>query len=178
MCDDLTIIHWPDPRLKKVSEAVSIFDDTLRQLADRMVVLMREAKGVGLAAPQVGRNLRLFVVNATGQPEDTRIYINPVLIDAEGSEEGEEGCLSLPGINVDIVRSKSIRIQARDLTGQPFEQFDTGYLPRIWQHEFDHVNGVLLTDRMGAVAKMKYRKTLRELEAKFVPTPTPAGANR
>jgi peptide deformylase len=139
----------------------------LRELAAKMLVLMREARGVGLAAPQVGHNVRLFVMNHTGEPTDDRVYVNPQLCEAEGSEEGEEGCLSLPGINANVVRDKTIRITATDLEGKPIDEKATGYLARVWQHEFDHLNGTLITDRMGAVAKMAAKKTLRELEDKY-----------
>src|SRR5580765_5413873 len=99
MIDELKIIQWPDPRLKRVSEPIKQITPEIQDLAVRMFVLMREAKGVGLAAPQVGLNLRMFVMNATGQPGDDRVYFNPVLSDPEGEESGEEGCLSLPTIN-------------------------------------------------------------------------------
>ena len=128
---------------------------------------MRQSKGVGLAAPQVGLNLRLFVMNPTPDPANDRVYVNPDLSEAEGSEEGEEGCLSLPGVNANIVRDKTIRIRAIDPDGNEIDQKETGYLARVWQHEFDHLNGTLITDRMGAVAKMGAKKTLRELEDKY-----------
>src|SRR5215468_4923883 len=108
MFEDLKIILWPDPRLRKVSSPVEAFDESLKALTDRMFQLMREHRGVGLAAAQVGINLRLFVMNATGKPEDDAIYVNPVLTEAEGEEEGEEGCLSLPNINVNVWRAKKI----------------------------------------------------------------------
>lgn len=165
--EDLKIIVYPDPRLKKVSADVAAFDENLEALARRMFELMREAKGVGLAAAQVGQNIRLFVMNATGKPEDDMVYVNPVLTEGEGEEEAEEGCLSLPGINVEVFRSKKMRIDAQDLKGQKISQTATGYLARIWQHEFDHLNGIMLTDRMGPVAKLANRRKLKELEAKY-----------
>ena len=167
MYDDLKIIHYPDPRLKKPSTPVKEVTPALRELAAKMLGLMREARGVGLAAPQVGHNVRLFVMNHTGEPKDDRVYVNPELSEAEGSEEGEEGCLSLPEINANIVRDKVIRIRATDLEGKPIDEKASGYLARVWQHEFDHLNGTLITDRMGAVAKMAAKKTLRELEDKY-----------
>jgi peptide deformylase len=165
---ELKIIRWPDPRLKKKSEPVSAFDEDLRKLAARMFELMRECKGVGLAAPQVGVNVRLFVANPTGKPEDDKVYVNPVLSDAEGDEEGEEGCLSLPDITVKVNRPTSkVRMQAHDLNGQPFEQVGSGFITRIWQHENDHLNGILILDRMGAVARLANRKRLKELEEEY-----------
>jgi peptide deformylase len=167
MYDDLIIIFYPDPRLKKVSAPVTAFDETLKQLAARMFELMRAHRGVGLAAPQVSVNLRMFIMNHSGEPEDDRVYVNPILSEPAGEETAEEGCLSLPDIHVDIDRSKTMRIQAQDLDGNPIDQTETGYLARIWQHEFDHLNGTLLTDRMGTVAKMTNRRVLKELEEDY-----------
>jgi peptide deformylase len=167
MYEQLRIIVWPDPRLKKVSEPVKEFTPQLKALAARMFELMRESKGVGLAAPQVGENIRMFVMNATGNPEDDRVYVNPLLTDAEGDDSAEEGCLSLPDIHVQVNRCKLIRMQAQDLDGNKFEELQSGYIPRIWQHEYDHLNGVLIIDRMGLGDKFKYRRALKDLEAAY-----------
>jgi peptide deformylase len=168
MLEDLKIISYPDPRLRRVSVPVKEFRDKLGDLVRRMFELMREAKGVGLAAPQVGYNIRLFIVNHTQKPEDDRVYINPVLFDAEGEETSSEGCLSLPNINVDVTRAKSAKMQAVDVNGKPIEQVETDYVARIWQHELDHLNGILLIDHMGPTAKVENRKILKELEEKYV----------
>lgn len=170
MFEELTVIKYPDPRLRQVGKPVTEFDERLKAFVARMFTLMRQHKGVGLAAPQVGIAHRLFVMNATGKPEDDRVYVNPELFDLTGSEEGEEGCLSLPEINAMIDRAKTLRIVAKDVEGNPIEQAETGYIARIWQHEFDHLNGVLITDRMGDVARMAHRKQLRELEKEFEAT--------
>jgi peptide deformylase len=167
MFEELKIISYPDPRLRKVSADVSIFDERLAALARRMFELMREAKGVGLAAPQVGHNIRLFISNHSGKPEDDRVYVNPVLSDAEGDETSEEGCLSLPKINVEVVRAKTAKMRAKDLAGKDIEQVETGYVARIWQHELDHLNGVLIIDKMGPTAKIENRKILKELDEKW-----------
>jgi len=166
--DALKIIHYPDPRLKKLCEPVTRFDDDLRALAERMLGLMRQAKGVGLAAPQVGRLVRLFVMNPTGEPGDDRVYANPVLTPLGGEVEAEEGCLSLPEVRIDVLRSDRVRLEAHDLDGRPVIIEDEGFVTRVWQHETDHLQGVLLTDRMGFSDKMRHRKRLRDLEAKFV----------
>jgi peptide deformylase len=167
MFEDLKIILYPDPRLKKMSPPVTAFDERLRALAARMLELMREAKGVGLAAPQVGENVRLFVMNATQEPGDDRVYVNPELSDFDGEEELEEGCLSLPGIHVNVTRGRQVRMRALDLEGRPVEEVATGFPARVWQHEFDHLNGTLLTDRMGPVAKMAHRKVLNDLKEQY-----------
>lgn len=167
MYEKLTIVHWPDPRLKKASKPVDKFDDKLHLLAKRMLELMHESKGVGLAAPQVGLNIRLFVMNPTGQEQDDRVYVNPQLTEGEGDEEAEEGCLSLPGIYIPVTRFKTVHLQAQDAEGNPIDQVESGFLARIWQHETDHLNGTLLTDRMGTVAKLTHRKKLRELQDEY-----------
>src|SRR5438045_2950782 len=142
MFEELKILQSPDPRLKRMSEPVTAFDERLRALAARMIELMREAKGVGLAAPQVGENVRMFVMNPTGEPGDNRVYVNPVLSDpAGGEEEAEEGCLSLPGINAQIVRNKTLRMDAQDIEGKALTDTQSGFIARVWQHEFDHLNG-------------------------------------
>ena len=177
MSADVNVIYYPDPRLKKMSKPVEAFDQALADLAARMLELMREHRGVGLAAPQVGRNVRMFVMNATQQPGDDRVYVNPELIDPTGAETSEEGCLSIPGINCDVERSETVILRALDLKGNPVEEHATGYLARIWQHEIDHLNGVLITDRMGPAAKILARRTLKELEDKYAeqhPAPKPS----
>ena len=167
MHDDLKIIHWPDSRLKKPSAAVTAFDDELKSLAERMLILMREAKGVGLAAPQVGINRRLFVMNHSGEPGDDRIYVNPVLTLLDGEEEAEEGCLSLPDVHVNVIRALKVKIDAQTLSGEPVSLERDGFEARVWQHETDHLLGILLTDRMSFTEKMRHRKRLKELEAKL-----------
>ncbi|CAN5495917.1 peptide deformylase [soil metagenome] len=164
MYEDLDIILWPDPRLRKVSKPLETFDDSLAALTVRMFELMREHKGVGLAAPQVGLNIRLFVANATGEPGDDKVYANPQLTDPDGEDEAEEGCLSLPKINGHILRSKVMHIRAQNLNGEWFEEHSDDFPARIWQHEIDHLNGTLLMDRMSPVEKMAAKKQLKELE--------------
>lgn len=174
MYENLKIIHYPDPRLRKVSEPVTTFDADLQALAARMFELMREEQGVGLAAPQVGVNVRLFVMNPTGKPEDDRVVVNPELFDAEGNAVDEEGCLSLPRIRAQIERATRLRLKAQDVTGQPFELELSDFEARVVQHEFDHLNGIMLIDRMGFTAKMGIRRRLKELEAEFAEAnPTP-----
>jgi peptide deformylase len=175
MIEELKIVVYPDPRLRKMSKPVKEFGPELALLAAKMLELMRVSKGVGLAAPQVGKNIRLFVMNATGKPEDDRVIVNPVLSEADGEETGEEGCLSIPDIKAEILRGKSMKLVAQDLAGKPFEETQSGYLARIWQHEIDHLNGTLILDRMGALAKMTHRKKLREMEEEYAKAhPKPA----
>lgn len=168
MYDKLKIIFYPDPRLRMVSETVTTFDANLVKLANRMLELMRQEQGVGLAAPQVGFNLRLFVMNHDGKPESDRVIVNPQLLDAQGNELDEEGCLSLPKIRANVDRATQVTLKAQDLTGKTFTEVGEDFVARVWQHETDHLNGVMLIDRMGFTAKMAARKRLKELEVDYL----------
>jgi peptide deformylase len=181
MSEPLKIIFWPDPRLRRISQPVEAFDRELRDLTAKMFELMRENKGVGLAAPQVGLNIRLFVMNATGESGDDQVFANPTLSLADGEEEDEEGCLSLPDIRIQVLRNMTMRIDAFDVNGTPVSQAASGFVARVWQHEVDHLNGVMLVDRMGPVAKMANRRILKELEDKYDldhPKPAPPPPKR
>ncbi len=162
--ESMRIVNYPDPVLRKPCAPVEKFDDSLRAIAARMIELMRAAKGVGLAAPQVGVPIRLFVMNTTDDPAQDRILVNPVISEHEGSVEADEGCLSIPGISVKIRRAARCRLTAQDVFGQPIS-LEGGDLPaRVWQHETDHLNGVLIIDKMGPTDRIATRKTLRALE--------------
>lgn len=173
MTDQLKIIHYPDPRLRKKAAPITAFTAELAQISEKMIELMHADKGVGLAAPQVGLSISLFVMNPTGQSQDQRIYINPVLTQGEGSELGEEGCLSLPGIRTNVDRFVKMQITAQDLTGQTFTESAEGFVARIWQHEVDHLNGTLILDRMGPGTKLMFRKKIKDLEAAYTPATRP-----
>ena len=131
-----------------------------------MLRLMREARGVGLAAPQVGVLVRMFVMNLTGEPGDEHVYVNPELHDLSGSETAEEGCLSIPGVHVQVRRATRCRLVARDLAGRRVERIGEGLEARVWQHEVDHTQGILILDRMGPSDAIAVRRQLRELEAR------------
>ncbi len=167
MYEDLKIIFYPDPRLRRLAEPVTKFDQDLVDLTSRMFHLMREEQGVGLAAPQVGVNLRLFVMNFDGKPESDRVVVNPHLLDAEGNELDEEGCLSLPKIRANIDRAAKLTLRAQDVTGQAFQETGEDFVARVWQHETDHLNGIMLIDRMGFTAKMSIKKKLKDLEIDY-----------
>ena len=163
----LRILRYPDPRLRQVCTPVAAVDDDLRRLVDRMFDLMLEVHGVGLAAPQVGVTVRLFVACPTGEAADRRVYVNPRITALEGAQEGEEGCLSFPEIYSKIKRADLATIRALDLDGNAFEETGQGLAARIFQHETEHLDGRLLVDRMGVVAKLANRRALKELEEKF-----------
>lgn len=161
----LEILVYPDPRLRKRCAPVEEFNGRLAALAAKMIEMMRAARGVGLAAPQVGVLLRMFVANTTGKPDDDRVFVNPVIVEPEGAKEASEGCLSLPDVEVQVRRALRCRVRAYDLSGRPFECAGEELPARVWQHETDHLDGVLILDRMGPADKIATRKRLRELEA-------------
>jgi len=165
--ESLTLVKYPDPRLRENCSPVTEFDNRLRALAERMFVIMYKGNGVGLAGPQAGVTLRVFVANPTMEPEDERVYVNPELIATSGSVEAEEGCLSLPTLSCRIKRYATATIRARDLEGDTFEQTGEGLLARVFQHEYDHIEGRLIIDRMSAVAKIANRRLLKDLEAAY-----------
>jgi peptide deformylase len=149
----------------------------VRAVAARMFELMREHEGIGLAAPQVGLAWRMFVTivpegddrSASGDPPSALpepvVYINPVLSEPEGRPVSEsEGCLSLPDIRGDVLRPPTITIAATGLDGKEFTRRGTGLLARCWQHEFDHLDGVLILDRMSQMSRLKNRQAVRDLE--------------
>jgi peptide deformylase len=163
----LNLVVYPNPKLKGLAREVVQFDPWLAAVVQRMIDLMIEHKGVGLAAPQVGLSLRIFVTSPTGKREDARAFINPVLTDEHGSEEGEEGCLSLPDIRINVPRFQSLRVQAVNEHGQPFSEILADFAARVLQHENDHLDGILLLDRMSPMARLANRKKIRELEEDY-----------
>jgi len=153
-------------RAKPVAE----INDEIRVLAERMIDIMVETKGVGLAGPQAGVNLRLFVVSIDGTKENAKCYINPT-IKVEGSVvASEEGCLSLPGIYGKIKRFSKCTVTATGLDGNEFTEVGEGLLGRALQHEHDHLEGRMIKDRLGYAAKLRSKKPLEELEAEYEKT--------
>ncbi len=163
----LAIVKYPDPRLRQVCTPVVEFGDDLRRLTERMLQLMNDRNGVGLAGPQVGVMQRLFVCNYTGEPGDNQILINPQLSNLEGAAEGEEGCLSIPDVLVPIRRAQSCTIQAQDVEGNRFELAGLDLQVRVWQHEHDHLQGKLILDYMDEASRISNRRIIKQLEASF-----------
>jgi peptide deformylase len=161
----LPIRIYPDPVLRVRCRPVETFDDALRKLAANMVETMHAAPGVGLAAPQVGVDLRLAVVDTSvgEDPAALRVLVNPEIVRREGLETDTEGCLSLPGITDKVDRPLSIALRAQDLAGQPFELEAEDYLARAICHEVDHLDGVLFTDHLRGLRKERVRRQLKKL---------------
>lgn len=157
------IVLHPSPVLRAKARPVARIDGEIRDLVAEMREIMGELDGIGLAAPQVGESLRLFVTGARdGEP--ARVFINPVLNASGPVDTCEEGCLSLPDIRGEILRPPQVRITALDLEGNEFTLESTGFMGRVWQHEFDHLEGILIIDRMRPLDRLANRRAIRALE--------------
>lgn len=163
---DLTL--YPDPLLRKVAEPVQAFDARLKEVVLAMFERMSASKGVGLAAPQVGLRQRILVLNATGEPRDDVVLVNPTIVSRSGPDTYfDEGCLSFPGIYAEVRRPERCRVQACDAAGNAIDREYSGFESRIVQHEYDHLEGVLLVDRMSPADKLRNRAALEELVARY-----------
>jgi peptide deformylase len=159
-----TILHYPDPRLRIPTKTVDDFGPALQTLIDDMAETMYAAPGVGLAAPQIGEAVRLFLVDIAGEdePSDLRVFINPEIVDRSGTQTWEEGCLSFPGISEDIQRADRIVVRALDREGKPFELEASGLLAVAIQHELDHLEGTLMIDRVGTLKKRIIQRKMQK----------------
>lgn len=173
----LRILNYPAPVLTDRADAVPAVTPEVLAVIDRMLELVREADGVGLAAPQIGLAWRLFVADVPPDEERSpeadpptataspRVFINPVVVKAEGAAEiGEEGCLSLPDIRGDVPRSPIVTVRALGADGEEFTLRCGGLLARCCQHEIDHLDGVLIIDRFTQMSRLKNRSAIRDLE--------------
>jgi peptide deformylase len=158
----LTIIRLGDPLLKRRSVAVPDINGEQKKLIEEMFSAMAAAKGLGLAAVQVGELIRLFI---TRVPKDSpRVFINPDILETSIEEvDYEEGCLSIPGINADVKRPSAVRVQAWNERGRPFTMSAEGLLARVIQHEIDHLNGVLFLERIDPKLKNRLLEAYEEL---------------
>jgi peptide deformylase len=157
------VTHYPAAVLAKAAKPVEKIDESIKQLIDKMTDLMIEKKGVGFAGPQAGAALRIFIVSLNGKRENVRVYINPTLVCEGKLDTGEEGCLSVPGIFTKIKRYKKCTVSATDLEGKKFTEEADGFYARVLQHEFDHIEGITIADKMSTVAKITNRKKLQKL---------------
>ena len=158
----LTILHYPDPRLHKPGLAVETVDDGVRALIDDMLETMYAAPGVGLAATQVNVQKRIVVMDVSEEKNRPLVLINPTLLEREGEAESEEGCLSVPGFYDTVERAQRVRVSALDRTGEPFELDATGLLAVCIQHEIDHLNGKLFVDYLSTLKRDRIRKKLEK----------------
>lgn len=158
-----TILTYPDPELKKKSAPVTIITEAVKQLARDMAETMYDAPGVGLAAPQIGVHQRLIVIDVAGhdEPRDLIIAINPVIVHAEGEAYEEEGCLSVPQYAANIRRHARVVVKALDLEGNEHSWKAEGLLAIAFQHEIDHLDGVLFVDHLSPLKRDLFQRKMR-----------------
>ena len=160
----LKILHYPDPRLRHIALPVDHVNDAVRRLVDDMAETMYQAPGIGLAAIQVERSLRVVVIDTSEQRNALRVFINPEIIQRDGVQVMEEGCLSVPGIYDEVERAQHIRARALDRDGQPFELEAEGLLAVCIQHEIDHLDGKVFVDCLSRLKQGRIRKKLEKQE--------------
>ncbi len=162
----LAILRYPDPRLYTRATPVQVFDQNLRQLVKDMAETMYSAPGIGLAATQVNVHQRLLIIDLSETHDSLQVFINPEIIQRDGQQQQEEGCLSVPGIYDFVQRAAQIRVRAQDLEGQWFEQQADGLLAGCIQHEIDHLDGKVFVDYLSRLKrdriKAKLNKRLRD----------------
>ncbi len=159
------IVKYGDPILEKAGAAITRFDAELEELAEDMFASMYAAQGVGLAAPQIGKSLRLAVVDVTGgkNPDAKIVLANPEIVHAEGEVREEEGCLSIPGFRGYVMRPQFVTIKAQNAKGEPFEIRGENLLARAFCHEIDHLNGVLFLQHLSMLKRDLIKRKIKKL---------------
>ncbi|MFO1418604.1 MAG: peptide deformylase [Methylotetracoccus sp.] len=173
----LTILEFPDERLRKKASPVEVFDQNLRQLVDDMLETMYAAPGIGLAATQVNVQKRVIVIDISEEKNTPLCLINPELITRRGNEEMEEGCLSVPGIFEKVKRAEAVRVRAYDALGNAFEFDADGLLAVCIQHEIDHLEGRLFVDHLSALKRQLIRKRIRKEQRQRAAKPAQPAAS-
>jgi peptide deformylase len=161
--DKCRITRYPEKVLAGKAKPVEEINDEVRKLVEKMTDLMIAHKGIGFAAPQAGVPLRLFIISLDGTKENVRVYINPTVTTQGSLDTSEEGCLSIPQVYTKIKRYTQATVTATDLDGREFTEQAEGLYARALQHEFDHIEGVTIADRMGSAARIAHRRQLKKL---------------
>ena len=164
---NLEIVLWPHPVLLEGTQPLHGIDDELKKIVAEMKSVMFRLRGVGLAAPQVGIAKRFMLVCPTGQPGDEEAVFNPVVLEADGREVGEEGCLSFPGLYGDVPRATNIKVRYRDIQWREREMELEGFVARVFLHELDHLDGRVFIDRMVASSREKLEPGLEALRLRY-----------
>lgn len=169
----MNIVLYPDPVLRQKAKPLTEINKEVCKKVEEMMELMYQAHGIGLAAPQVGWPVRLFIIDAGGDRYEEKVFINPTIVEETGELNKEEGCLSFPGIMSKIIRAQRIKACAYNLKGQKLEIEAEGLVARAWQHELDHLNGELFIDRMSPSNRLAISHRLKEFERVFKSTQIP-----
>ncbi len=164
----LTILEYPDPRLRKVASAVAAVTPDVQRLVRDMAETMYAAPGVGLSATQVDVHKRIIVMDVSETRDRLQVFINPVIVAAEGEAENEEGCLSVPGYYDKVTRASRVRVRALDAHGNPFELDAEGMLAVCVQHEMDHLLGHVFVDRLSPLKQARLAARLRKKQRQTV----------
>lgn len=167
----LRIVQYPHPTLRHISKPLTRVDKELHGMVREMFDLMYEANGIGLAANQVDLPYRLFVLNLKSDPnlpEEEQVFLNPVITSRKGMAEGEEGCLSIPGLYAQVKRPERVTLNAYNLSGEELNLDLDGLFARAAQHEIDHLDGVLFIDRLSPTSVIEVRETLEDFESEFL----------
>jgi peptide deformylase len=163
--ENCRITHYPAEVLTGHAQPIEKIDDNIRRLVEKMTDIMLENKGVGLAGPQVGVPLRIFIISLDSTREAVRVYVNPIVTPTtDHLQPTDEGCLSVPGVFTKIRRYKKCSVTATDLDGNGFTEQAEGLYARALQHEYDHIEGLTIVNRMSQAAKIAHRKQLRKLK--------------
>jgi len=171
----LEILHFPDSRLRTRAQPVEQVDEGVKKLIDDMFETMYQAPGIGLAATQVNVHRRVVVIDISEEKDQPLAFVNPVITHTAGSEEMEEGCLSVPGIYETVQRAESITVTALDRDGQPFELQADGLLAVCIQHEIDHLDGKLFVDYLSNLKRERIRKRIvKSKREQAAPAPSSA----
>ena len=166
----MKIMKYPHPALRHAAKPVASIDKDVQIAAGRMLELMYAAEGLGLAAPQVDFPFQLLVMNFEGDAERKDmeyVAINPVIVESKGTLNDREGCLSFPGLYQNIRRHKTVKVQAYNLKGELYEMTCSDLPARVWQHEIDHLHGVLFIDKMGPLGRLGSKKDIEKFIADF-----------
>ena len=158
----LPILRYPDPRLHTRAAKVAVVDDTIRRLAADMAETMYEAPGIGLAATQVNQHVQVIVIDVSEDKSQLMTFINPEILERSGECEGEEGCLSVPGIYETVKRAEHVRVRALGLDGRPFELEASGLLAVCIQHECDHLQGKVFVEYLSRLKQTRIRSKLEK----------------
>ena len=169
----MNIVNYPDPVLRQKAKPLTEINKEVYLKVEEMMELMYQAQGIGLAAPQVGWSVRLFIIDADGDSHEEKVFINPAITEEAGELNKEEGCLSFPGVMGKVVRAQRIKAQAYNLKGQKIEIEAEGLAARAWQHEIDHLNGCLFIDKMSPANRLAISPQLKEFERSYKGTQIP-----
>jgi peptide deformylase len=173
----LDILHYPDARLHTVAKPVKAVDDRIRRLVDDMAETMYAAPGIGLAATQVDVHERVIVIDVSETHDQLRVFINPEIVAQSGTEESEEGCLSVPGIFDRVTRAERVKVRALDRDGKPFELEADGLLAVCIQHEMDHLVGKVFVDYLSSLKRNRIKTKLLKQARDHRPDAAPVRAS-